>query len=174
MNFFLVVGLIGFVLMMFSMFSGHDADLSVDHDVGHIDGSDHDSISVFSFRTIMTFLTAFGGVGWLCMYLGKTMLFASFCGITCGLIFGFVAWWLTNFAMKQQVNSLIGSDSFLNRSAIVHTTIPENGIGEVQIEFAGQRKYLSARAKDGHLIPANTTVTVIENIAGTLVVEIKQ
>lgn len=168
MNFFLVVGIIGFVLVMVSMFSGYDGDLSVDHDVGHGDGGD--SISVFSFRTITTFMTAFGGVGWLCMYFGKGILFSSVAGTGCGLVFGFIAWWLTSFAVKQQASSLVGGQDFVGKEAIVHIDIPVNGNGEVQIELSGQRKYMSAQTNDKDPIPNGVVVSVLKHVSGVLIV----
>lgn len=166
MNFFLIVGFIGFVLLMVSMFSGHDGDLSVDHDVGHPDVDD--SISIFSFRTIMTFMTAFGGIGWLCLYFEKSMLFSSFAGGVAGLVFGFVAWWITNFAMKQQVSSLLNGRDLIGKNAVVHTTIPRGGVGEVQVEFAGQRKYFPAQS-DGE-ISSGVIVYINDYVSGTLIV----
>lgn len=166
--FFLIVGAIGFVLVLFSMFSGHDGEISVDHDVGHDGGGD--SISIFSFRTITTFMTAFGGIGALCTYFEKTILVASIWGIVAGLLFAFIAWWLTSFATKQQASSVIDSSDLIGKTGVVHTSVPEGGTGEVQIEYAGQRKYMPAKSQEDQPISSGTIVFIKDHVSGVLIV----
>jgi membrane protein implicated in regulation of membrane protease activity len=161
------------------MFSGHDGDMhsmdhGFDHDSDHHDGG-QSSVSIFSFRVIVVFLTGFGAVGALCTYFKMDMLTSSFFGVVTGLILGFVSWWMMNFAMKQQASSLINTNELVGKDAIVHIPIPVNGLGEVVIELNGQRKYISARSKNtDKAIPINSQVKILSNSAGTLIVELEQ
>ena len=172
MTFFLICGGIGFVLLMISLLSGHDSDLSsMDHDFDHGSNTDH-SLSIFSFRTIMVFLTAFGAIGTMATYFGFGILWSSIGGVSAGIIFGFISWWMMNFAMKQQSNSLIDGNDLAGKSAIVHISIPINGIGEIAVQLDGRRKYLAARASDNSLeIKEHTLVKILENSSGTAIVQ---
>lgn len=178
MTLFIICGLVGFVLLLVSLFSGHDTDLSgMDHDFDHgsgdVDSGDQSSVSVFSFRTITVFLTAFGAVGAVANFYGLDMLWSAVSGVAAGFVFGFISWWMMNFAMKQQASSLISISDLIGKSAIVHTSIPKNGIGEIAVEVNGQRKHFSAKSNNPEIeISTNSTVKITENAGGTVLVQL--
>ena len=174
MTFFVICGIVGFVLLLISMFSGHDADMhSMDH--GSMGGDSGDSgVSIFSFRTIIVFLTAFGAVGSICTYYKVDMLYSSLGGIGAGIVFGFISWWMMNFATKQQASSVVNVKDMIGCDAIVHVPIPVDGVGEVAIEISGQRKYMPARASNlKSAIPVHSQVKITEDMAGGVMVQLK-
>lgn len=174
MTFFVICGAIGFILLLLSMF-GHDGDVgSVEHGGGHDfsdSGGDQSSVSIFSFRIIVIFLTGFGAIGALSTSYGLAMLPSALWGASGGVFFAFVAWWLLNFAMKQQASSIVHTNDMVGKFGIIHTPIPQDGIGEVSVELHGQRKYVSARSKDGLPISGHSQVKIIEDTSGVLIVE---
>jgi membrane protein implicated in regulation of membrane protease activity len=172
MTLFLICGGVGLILLLISMFSGHDSDLSHDMDHGSSEGSGPSSANVFSFRTIVVFLTAFGATGAASVSFGVDVRLASVIGLTTGVVFAFISWSMMNYALKQQASSLISTNDLIGLIGVVHTTIPAKGIGEISVELHGQRKYLPARAKDEtEEFLMHAQVKIIGNASGTLIVE---
>ena len=162
MIFFLICSGIGLTFLMVSLFTGNDGDISsADVDV--------DSSGVFSLRTIMAFLASFGATGALTLYFGLSILASALSGVASGLVFAYISWQMMNFAIKQQANSVFVSSDMIGKTAIVHTAIPLNGIGEILID--GQRKYISARDKDHNSIDTNAQVKILENLSGIVIVQ---
>lgn len=169
MTFFIICGGIGLLFTLFSMFSGHDGDISADHEVG----GDHDSegVSIFSFRSIVVFLTGFGAVGAIATYYGCSMMVSSILGILSGVVLAFVAWRLMVIIMKQQASSTINYNTLVNKTGVVTTTISVNGMGEVMVEASGQRKYCPARSDQQVQIPEHSSVKIVSVSAGVLIVQ---
>jgi membrane protein implicated in regulation of membrane protease activity len=164
MIFFLICSGIGLTFLMVSLFTGNDGDISsADVDV--------DSSGVFSLRTIMAFLASFGATGALTLYFGLSILASSLSGVAAGFVFAYISWQMMNFAIKQQANSVFVSSDMIGKTAIVHSAIPLNGIGEILIEINGQRKYISARDKDHNSIDTNAQVKILENLSGIVIVQ---
>ncbi len=183
MTFFLICGAVGFVLVLISLFAGFgEHDFHIDHDFDHDGGvehggdSEHDSgPSFFSFRVIVTFLTAFGATGAICTYYGCSPLWSSIIGFVAGIVFGLFAWWLMKQAFKQQASSLVLNEDLKDQTAMVHTAIPAGGnMGEVIVEVRGQRKYYPAKASDDTAIPLGSVVIVREVLPSALIVELKK
>jgi len=175
MSLFIIVGSVGLVLFLISMFGfggdhevGHDGDFSHDGDAGH-DGSD--SVSLFSYRVIVTFLAAFGAAGAIARYYSCGMLLSAVIGVICGVLVALFAWWLINLAFKQQASSLVTNEDLIDKIAMVITPISGNVLGEVSVEVKGQRQSYHAKAKDGRDIPENASVKIIENHGVFLIVE---
>ena len=172
MNFFLIVGGLGFVLFLISMFGGGEHDF--DHDAG-VDssdsGGDNDGSSFFSYRTIVTFMTAFGAAGALAKHFGLNMLWSSLIGVVVGIAFGLFAWWLMRLAFQQQASSLVTSSDILGKTAIVNIQITGGNLGEISVEAKGQRKCYQAKSVGGITITENSAVKITEDSGVFLLVE---
>lgn len=163
--FFLICACIGTLLVLINIFFGGFAD----HDV-QLD-TDLDGPGIFSFRSIIIFIAVFGAVGGLSYYNANSFGISSLYGILSGFAASILAWYLMKFAFKQQASSLISISDTVNKNAVVTTSIPENGIGEIMIETKGQRKYLSARELNNKSVNIHSKVKVIENQSNIIIVE---
>ena len=164
MSFFLIVGGVGLVLFLLSMFGGGEHDF--DHDAGVDSASgdtDHDGSSFFSYRTIVTFMTAFGAAGVLAKHFGLSMLWSSLIGVVVGIAFGLFAWWLMRLAFQQQASSLVTSADILGKTAIVNIQITGSNLGEISVEAKGQRKCYQAKSVSGITITENSAVKIIDD-----------
>jgi len=183
MTFFLICGGLGIILTLISVFSGFgDHDFNVDHDFDHEISGDHDTDAhhdsgpgLFSFRTIVCFLAAFGSVGAICTFYNIPPFLSSIFGFAGGAVIGLLAWWLMKQAYKQQASSLVTDDDIINLPALVTTAIPAGGnVGEISVEVKGQRKYYAAKTADGAAVPQGTTVIIKEVFSSALLVEPKK
>lgn len=171
MKFYIACAVIGGILTLFSLF-GHDfGDYDFDHD-GEIDVHGDNSPGIFSFRTLVVFLTTFGIVGVICTYYGLSPHFVVLLSMISGAFLGTLTWWIMSLAMKQQVNSVMNLDSIIGKTAIVTTTIPINGVGEIALQFNNQRKHITAKSKSDETIKEHSPVKIIDYSSGVAVVEL--
>ncbi len=173
MNFFLIIGGLGFVLFLISIFGGgeHDFDHDAEIDSADSDGNNDDGSSFFSYRTIVTFMTAFGAAGALAKHFGLSMLWSSVIGVVVGIAFGLFAWWLMRLAFRQQASSLVTSADILGKTAIVNIQITGSNLGEISVEAKGQRKCYQAKSVGSVTIAENTAVKIIEDKGVFVLVE---
>ena len=144
-----------------------------EHEVDH----DHDGSggpSPFSLKIMAVFGTAFGSVGAICTHLGIAVGWSTLVGLVSGFILGGLAFQMYKFMFRQQSNSTVSVSDAVGGIADVSTAIPSGGIGEVSFVSKGQRLYVSAKSEDGKAIPSGSTVEVVANPSGTLVVRLKQ
>lgn len=171
----MIVGGLGFVLFIFSLFSGLDHDIDHDgsiggdissDDLGHVDGA-----SLFSYRTIVTFMATFGASGAIAQYSGLGFMPSAIVGVFSGVLFALFAWWLMNVAFKQQASSLVTSADLIGKTGIVNVPMLGGNLGEVSLEVKGQRKAYQAKSKDGLDIKENASVKIVADMGVFIVVE---
>lgn len=171
MKFYIACAIIGGILTLISLF-GHDfGDHDFDHG-GDVDGHGDDSPGIFSFRTLVVFLTTFGIVGMVCTYYGLSPIFVILLSMVSGACLGTLTWWMMSLAMKQQANSMMNLDSIVGLSAVVTTTIPINGVGEIALQFNSQRKHITAKSELNNSISENTSVKIVSYGSGVAVVKL--
>lgn len=176
--FYLACAGFGLIMVLASMFGAdHDHDMS--HDAGGVDHDGHPDSSeqgpkFFSFRVIVTFLTAFGAFGYLTSsLLGFSGILSAFSGSLGGVLIAVFTWWLISMAFKQQASSLVTDDDILSSEGVIITGIPANGMGEASLEVKGQRKNFPARTADNSACEEGTVIKIRQVISGHVVVEKK-
>lgn len=174
MTFFIICLVVGAMLLLVSLFGGgeHDFD-SGDIDVGgDFDSGDiTDGVSLFSYRTIVIFLTTFGASGTIATHLEYPFMTALLIGVGAGILIGLFAWWLMSQAFKQQASSMVTSQDLIGKIALVNIPITLHSLGEVSLEVRGQRKAYQAKSWDGNPIKLNSSVKILEDRGVFLVVE---
>jgi len=175
LTFFYIVGILGIVLVLLSLFGvggDHDFDHSFDSG-GDSDSSSDSGPSLFSYRVIISFITAFGMGGVLTYRLSEaTPLWSVFAGIITGIVVALIVWGLLKITFSQQASSLINDKDFIGMSGIVTIPIFSNQIGEISVVVNGQKKILMATVDSGEC-PEGALIQVKEINAGIALVELK-
>lgn len=171
MTIFLVCASIGVIFLVLSLAFGgdHDVGSHMDHSMGDHHGGD--SINLFSMRSVTAFLAIFGSVGAACLYYGVEQTPSIAIGSVAGVIVAFATAKLMQLASKQQISSTQSISDFVGNQGIVTTSIPTQGVGEVSVTLAGQRKYFQATSVGGNPLGENTYVKVVSHSGPNLIVE---
>ncbi len=160
---FLVTGGIGFMFLMISLIIGDLFEvLDLDFDFDFDGGGD---IGILDSRVISVFLTAFGGVAAITLYLGFGGIISAIVGLTSGLTFGGLIFAFGYFLHTQQASSSVAERDLIGRTAKVIVGIQPNSIGQISCVIGEERVEKIARTRDGEAIRVGETV-FIEEISG--------
>jgi hypothetical protein len=177
-----------------TMFGGHeagggDADaggMDMGHDFGHAgaggtaDGhvevgiGDHfPGLSPWSPTVICSFLTTFGGVGYLVLTHAKLGLPVS---LLAGAVAGLTLAWCVLTLMNKIFSALQSSSEvhvadLLGEEGEIITPIPEKGVGEVSYVSRGTRLTAPARSVSGRAVPRAAKVKIARIVGTTYYVE---
>lgn len=163
--FTLVSGVLG------GVFGGHEAhgDTSDTHAAGGFASHDMPGFSPLSPTVLATFVTAFGGLGMVFHSIPAThspFLSAPLAVLGALLVATVVFWVFNTIFRKTQGSSESRVATLIGLTAVLNTSIPENGVGEITYVQAGSRYTAPARAEDGKAVARGTTVK-ITRIIGT-------
>lgn len=152
---FIIIGVVGLAIVVVSLVLGDILEGvfdALDADFGH---------GVFSAPVIGSFLAAFGfGAALIMTGTGLGAAGGALGGLASGVAIGAVALFMTRSLINMPTDVTIRSADLVGSTGTVITRIPESGLGEVSLTYAGQIKKLSARAAQP--IPAGTTVVVTQ------------
>ncbi|MBP7283670.1 MAG: hypothetical protein KBA66_18935 [Leptospiraceae bacterium] len=166
--FMAVIGTILFVLKLALSIFGGDSD-SIDLDALDPDNTD------FKFLSLQTISIFSAAMGWMGLYLYKHTSLGVYISLTLALIFGVVCsgfeiWLFTKVKGLGQINRLDLTNA-IGKVGKVYLTIPEFGVGEIQVSFQGSMKNIKAVSSSGEKIPAFEEIKVSSVRDGILVVE---
>ena len=179
---FLVIGCVGFFVMVLSLIFGEVADhaieighdISMDHDVHGDINHPHGGPGIFSIRIVSAFATGFGGFGFLSMSLKwGEVFFSSLCGLGAGFVMGALVYAFAAFVYKQQASSGYGLNDLIGKTASVITAISANGAGQVSLEARGATVTHFAVSEDQTPIP-NGTMVVVKQVSGDRLIVARQ
>jgi membrane protein implicated in regulation of membrane protease activity len=166
-------GLLFLLAMLFvgDLFGGdhdlHMGDVGGGHgDIGHEGGP-----GIFSARIMASFLTAFGVGGVVARYYDLSHPAAAGCGVVTGVVMSGVVYQFAKILYSQQASSEVRMASLIGRTAEVTVGIPQGGVGQVTLEYGGERTTQIARSKDGGAIPPGTAVVVLSLQGDSIIVE---
>ncbi len=148
---------------------GHDAAHGLDG--GH--GAGHDLLGLVNFTTVMTFVTWFGGVGYLIAHyspLGTVVAIpiAVAAGVGGGAI---VTTFVRRVLITGQTEMRAEDYEMRGTAARVSSTIYPNHAGEVIYTKAGSIQSAAARSLSNEEVPRGTEVVVLKYENGTAYVE---
>ncbi len=165
---FLGISAIGFVFLIVSLVFGElfdHLDASVDHDWTG------EGPAILSSRVLSVFVTAFGGFGAISTQYGLGTLAASGVGFLGGVCFAALIYAFASFLFRQQASSGIRTAELVGRPARVVVPIPEGGVGQVRCQVGEELMDKIARSRDGSAIADNTSVTIVQVLGDSVVVE---
>ncbi len=167
---FLVIGGIGFLLLMVSLLMGDlleafDFDFDAD-----FDGGDGGHFGVLDSRVISVFLTAFGGIAALGLIYGYSLLISMIMGLGSGIVFGGVIFAFGYLLYSQQSSSSVGDRDLIGRTAKVIVGIKPNSIGQISCKIGEERIEKIAKTRDGREIVRGEMVFIEENAGDSFIV----
>jgi membrane protein implicated in regulation of membrane protease activity len=170
------IGAFGFLFLIVMLFVGevfggdhdiHAGDIGGDHgDVSHEGGP-----SIFSARIMASFLTAFGVGGVVARYYELPHPAAAGCGVVCGIVMSGLVYQFAKILYTQQASSEVRMAGLVGRTAEVTIGIPKGGVGQVTLEYGGERTTQIARSGSGDAVPPGTVVVVKALLGDSIVVE---
>ncbi|HEX7879809.1 MAG TPA: NfeD family protein [Candidatus Eisenbacteria bacterium] len=176
---FLVIGGVGFTLLVFTwvvgeMFDlGHDLATFVGHEIGtaNIEMGGHEMAgpSPFSSRVVFTFLTAFGGGGAVAAACGQPMWASILYGKGAGLTVAASTWLLARLLWRRQSSSTLEVSSLVGCRGRVVVGVGVGALGQVTLLVGGGSSTFLARSA-GDAIPAGDSVLVVASEGDTLIV----
>ena len=175
--FFLICAAIGgfFVLVrLITQFMGADSEADLDSDLT-IDSHHADPDVGFQFLSLhglSAFFMMFGLVGLALYRQSEAGLPISLLGaVAAGLGAVFVIGKIFQGAAKLQVSGTLRTEDAIGSTGTVYLTIPEKGIGRVNVTFQNHLREFDAREKNGAAVPAGTSIRVVQVTGNILVVE---
>ncbi len=163
-------GLLFLLVMLFvgDLFGG-DHELHVgDHgDVGGHEGGP----GVFSARIMASFLTAFGVGGIVARYYGLSHPAAAGCGVVTGAVMSGLVYQFAKVLYAQQASSEVHMARLVGKTGEVSVGIPQGGMGQVTLEYGGERTTQIARSQDGAAIAVGAEVVIRALRGDSIIVE---
>ena len=158
---YLTCFVVGFALSVIAVFSGalHLDILGLDHHHGHV-GGDHGHGSVFNLGTVATFLTWFGGVGYLLSRAGVLLWVVFLVAIAGGVVGGSILLWASRKLLGRERPLNAADYEMVGVLGKLTSGIREGGIGEMSFSQEGLRRSAPARSDDGGAIEKGTEVFV--------------
>lgn len=162
------------VFIILSAFTG-DHHVDVGGDVGH-GGMDagsgtHHGVTtseLFSIRNIALLAAGFSGASIIARNADVGVIGTNIAGICGAFIMVAGGIWLFRVVRRQESNSIISNVSLVGKTAMVTTTIPEDGYGEVALgNDHGVSVSLTARSSDGSMIRTGAQVKIAA-VAGNI------
>ena len=175
----------GMVFTLFGLIFGGDsehgdfdgelqADVGADHgdfDGDHnVDGDGHGP-GLLSIRGMSFLLTGFGGFAFVVMYFTEKVFVSSLAGLAGGTPFAVVCLLMYKVFLKQQASSMIQVSDYNGARGTVKISIPEEGIGEVDLSVAGRIVTRSAVTIGNVSLKSGTPVRVVDYLGGRVTVE---
>lgn len=176
---FLIIGGVGFTLLIFTwivgeMFDlGHDLAGFVGHEIGtagvDLGGHEMAGPSPFSSRVVFTFLTAFGGGGAIASLYGQPMGISILFALAAGLAMASSTWLLARVLWQRQSSSTLEMSTLVGRKGRVVVGMSSGDVGQVTLLVGGGSSTFLARSK-GVILAAGENVEVVDCDGDTLIV----
>jgi len=150
---YIIIGSVGLAILVVSLLVGEIFE-------GILDAFDLDGgAGILSTPVIGSFLAAFGFGAALIMYATNAGPgVGAVGGLASGAVVGGIAMVMVRSLMNMPTDEPVRTSGLVGHAGTVVTRIPQDGLGEVTVVYAGQYMKLSARAAEP--IPAGVPVVV--------------
>jgi membrane protein implicated in regulation of membrane protease activity len=118
-----------------------------------------------------SFLTAFGVGGMVARYYGLSHPASAGLGVVAGAAMSGLVYQFAKILYSQQASSEVRMTRLIGKTAEVTVGIPSGGMGQVTMEYGGERTTQIARSIDGGAIAPGTAVVVTDLRGDSVIVE---
>jgi membrane protein implicated in regulation of membrane protease activity len=138
--------------------------------VGEFDGDfgDGDGVSGLSIQGITAFFMMFGLVGLATMRSGGSPILAIGAGAVAGMFSLWASTQLYRFFRRLQSRGNASLESAIGKDATVYLSIPERGVGQIQVTVGGRLRTHDARAEKGGSFSTGDRVRVTRVTEGNV------
>jgi hypothetical protein len=163
--------LIKLVLMVIGLDSGDAPDLDLNADGGlESSGEPGGGINFLSVQSIAGFFTMFGIVGLGLLQINASSLLSLLGALAAGALTAWsTAMIFLNMRRLQSDGTLVIGNA-VGQQGTVYLTIPEKGVGSINVTVQGAQRTLDAMSKDGIKIQTGSVVKVVGVTAGKILV----
>ena len=140
-----------------------DADIDAEPDIdADLDGDT--GFTVFSFKSILGFLTIFAWAGLACVDSGLGMFLTLVISGIAGTAMMFIVSYLMYYLTRMHESGTMIMDNAIDKTGEVYLRIPaeRQGVGKVQITIQGSLRELDALTDDESEIPTGSLIQVLE------------
>ena len=170
------IGAFGLIFLLVMLFLGDV--FGGDHEIhvgevggGHVDFGHEGGPGFFSARVMSSFLTAFGVGGMVARYYGLSHPASAGSGIVAGAVMSGLVYQFAKILYSQQASSEIQMSRLVGKTGEVTVAIPQGGMGQVTLEYGGERTTQIARSNDGAAIPPGTAIVITALRGDSVIVE---
>jgi membrane protein implicated in regulation of membrane protease activity len=162
---YIVLAAVGTVLLLISLF-GMDAEMDVDLDVGNTDfdisnaESGETSVSLFSIRTLSTFILAFGVAGWTVLRGDGAVVWQILAGFGAGVVVSFLYYLVMKFLYSMQGNSMTTAASLIGKEGTITIPTTSTGVAQVRVNTVSGLSEFTCKEKSGKKLNKNETVKI--------------
>jgi len=142
-----------------------DVDISAEPDIdGHFDGDP--GFTIFSFKSILGFLTLFSWSGLACIDSNLGMFLTLVISGVSGIAMMFLVAYLIYYLTRLHESGTMIMDNAIDKTGEVYLRIPpeRHGLGKVQVNIQGNLRELDALTDDVDEIPTGSLIQVLEII----------
>ncbi len=117
------------------------------------------------------FLTAFGTIGAIARWYGKSTIVCSMWGLASGIVLSLVYVLIMSLVKSQEASSLVDEADLVGCTGRLTVGIPAGGLGEVSCTSKSQTVRRLVRAAHGGEVPEGTIVRIKDVQGDVLIVE---
>lgn len=162
---------VGFLILLFSVLFGGDADADVDADGDFGDDVGHGP-NFFSFKMLALFMVGFGAVGFGVRTTTDWSYFqASLAGVGGAVVVGLLGWLILRIFYTSQASSTIQDHDIVGTTANVIDAISGSEYGQIACIIRGREITFLARSQDGSTIARNSPVRIVRKDGNVVTVE---
>jgi membrane protein implicated in regulation of membrane protease activity len=168
---YLILALVGGLFLVISIFGG-DADADIDLDVGNVDfdisdaESPSESVTIFSLRTLATFLLGAGIAGWTSFNNGAPLGWQIFWGFFTGAIIAFLYYLVMRGLYSLQGSSTPTASELIGKQGIITIPTTTTGVAQVRISTKNGNVEFTCKEKDNKILKQNDTVKITSTKMG--------
>lgn len=174
LTFYIICFWVGLILTLFTTFFGghgnHALHVDMDLDSGHA-GQGHGH-SPINFTTILAFLTAFGGTGYLLLKSnGLNAVWILLIAIVIGFVIAALLFmFLSKVLMRDEHVMKMENYQIEGTLGTVTAAIPLSGTGELKYVLGGTTRSIGVREQNGQEIIRGTKVVIVGMEKGIAIV----
>jgi membrane protein implicated in regulation of membrane protease activity len=164
---------VGFFFLAISVFGGDiEVDVDIELEVGDMESAS-ESTSIFSIRTLATFLVGFGVTAWTVARGEGSIGWQIAAGIGSGVIISALYYFAMRLFFSMQGSSMVTASSLIGKEGIITIPTTSTGVAQVRVATVAGNSEYTCKETEGLKLKQNdlVKVTSVAMGVGTITVE---